>query len=280
MRQKIKDLRKALKIQKAKALTLEQLLRDVLGNNRRKYRRLKSEMKIKVSKMRRNKWLAYRRKIKHYRNIQQRAEPRRFYTVEEGYGKKNNKKDKKKHDMPRNLDIYSDLSVFNGPDGLPKRQEPLGPFICDKSIILSPEEILILKKSPKFSIMSEVDEKDYKIETEKMLCKHRYSFKKEKKKLYDHIETLEGKDMNKNLKKRKQDRKEEISKIWTDTKDRYVYNPVNRSVSFLKRKPTDYKFNKYTHLPMPEVLGGYRSRKNDKEFIRPRSRSTRNGTSD
>ena len=251
MRQKIKDLRKALKIQKAKALTLEQLLRDVLGNNRRKYRRQKSEMKIKVSKMRRNKWLAYRRKIKHYRNIQQRAEPRRFYTVEEGYGEKNNKKDKKKHDMPRNLDIYSDLSVFNGPDGLPKRQEPLGPFICDKSIILSPEEILILKKSPKFSIMSEVDEKDYKIETEKMLCKHRYSFKKEKKKLYDHIETLEGKDMNKNLKKRKQDRKEEISKIWTDTKDRYVYNPVNRSVSFLKRKPTDYKLNKYTHLPKP-----------------------------
>ena len=99
--------------------------------------------------------------------------------------------------------------------------------------------------------MSEVDEKDYKIETEKMLCKHRYSFKKEKKKLYDHIETLEGKDMNKNLKKRKQDRKEEISKIWTDTKDRYVYNPVNRSVSFLKWKPTDYKLNKYTHLPKP-----------------------------
>ena len=91
MRQKIKDLRKALKIQKAKALTLEQLLRDVLGNNRRKYRRLKSEMKIKVFKMRRNKWLAYRRKIKHYRKIQQRAEPRRFYTVEEGYGEKNNK---------------------------------------------------------------------------------------------------------------------------------------------------------------------------------------------
>ena len=52
--------------------------------------------------------------------------------------------------------------------------KPLGPFICDSKIKVSASEMLILQKDPKFSVRSITNHKDFQVEVEKMLGKHRY----------------------------------------------------------------------------------------------------------
>ena len=46
-------------------------------------------------------------------------------------------------------------------------------------------------------------------------------------------------------------RQERISEIWNQSKNRFSYNPVSKSVNFSKKRPTDYKLNKFIHLPKP-----------------------------
>ena len=46
--------------------------------------------------------------------------------------------------VPRGLEKYKNLSIFGGPRSIPEAVPTLGPFVCDKQIKLSNEELLIL----------------------------------------------------------------------------------------------------------------------------------------
>ena len=46
--------------------------------------------------------------------------------------------------VPRGLEKYENLSIFGGPRSIPEAVSTLGPFVCDKQIKLSNEELLIL----------------------------------------------------------------------------------------------------------------------------------------
>ena len=51
--------------------------------------------------------------------------------------------------------------------------------------------------------------------------------------------------------KKNKEREEKIAEIRNYSKDRFIYDPLHKSVSFCRRKPTDYKLNRYVHLPEP-----------------------------
>ena len=114
------------------------------------------------NKAKENKIKKYQKKIEHYHNIQK--DSMNETTLYPGTSSH----------VPNRLHKYKDLSVFKTAEHLPKKQAPLGPFICDTSIKLDSDEISLLSKQPKFSLMGEITEVDMLFETEKMTCKHRY----------------------------------------------------------------------------------------------------------
>ena len=75
--------------------------------------------------------------------------------------------------VPQRLEQYSSLPIFKRPGDLPDKKPPVGPYICDQKIILSDNEIKILSRDPKYSLMEEVNEQDFALEVEKALSKYR-----------------------------------------------------------------------------------------------------------
>ena len=70
---------------------------------------------------------------------------------------------------------YAQLPVFGTPQDLPKAQTPTGPYLCDNKIKLSKQELLILSKDPKYSLLEEIDERNFKLELERMVAKNRFN---------------------------------------------------------------------------------------------------------
>ena len=52
-----------------------------------------------------------------------------------------------------------------------------------------------------------------------------------------------------NKMKKVDDRKMRIVEIWKECSHKFVYNPSDKSVGFADRRATDYKMNKFVHLP-------------------------------
>ena len=46
-------------------------------------------------------------------------------------------------------------------------------------------------------------------------------------------------------------RLDKLNDLFEETKDRYIFDPLAKSVGFNKRRPTDYKLNKSVKLPKP-----------------------------
>ena len=49
------------------------------------------------------------------------------------------------------------------------------PMVYDESIILSEDELSVLSKGPKFSVRQDLNEDDFKLELEKMICKQKFN---------------------------------------------------------------------------------------------------------
>ena len=139
----------------------------------------------------------YTTKIQHYQTIQ--IPPVVVGTVA-------NKADKDNSPTipPRSLREFGGLSIFGKPCDLPKADRSLGPFCCDPSISLTRGEISILSKDPNFSIGFEPNHKQFQVEVQRMLSKHRVNENiiESKKKASDHMKldnSLISDNINTNL---------------------------------------------------------------------------------
>ena len=175
----------------------------------------------------------YKKKLEHYRlvqceNIFENGLKKKFHSTK----------------VPRRLIDYAELCIFKTPKDLPEKEPSLGPYVCDPSIKLSEEEIMILNKDPKFSLMEDINDVDFRIELEKMLYKHRINENGKKrinKSQKDKIKTFHSeKDNDKDLDK---------WALWKDCKHRYIYDPFKKDINFNWRRVTDYKMNKRIMLP-------------------------------
>ena len=52
-----------------------------------------------------------------------------------------------------------------------KPAQPCDPFICDPSIVFSPDELKILARGPKFMVREDLSSQDFEVELEKMVAK-------------------------------------------------------------------------------------------------------------
>ena len=153
------------------------------------------------------------------------------------------------------MEQYSELSIFGLAHDLPRPEKSLGPYICDKNLVLSKGEHNLLSLDPKFNLTFEPTNYAFQVELERMVAKHRMSQYKNTRatKLSEQlgvgsnrIETeLVTESVEKNI------RLDRLNNIFHETKNSYIYNPIDKTVCFNKRKATDYKLNRSINLPRP-----------------------------
>ena len=75
--------------------------------------------------------------------------------------------------IPASIKQFQRLKAFNQPEIVVQTPDP--PMVYDKNISLSPDEIAVLSKGPKFAVRQSLMKENFKIELEKMICKSKYN---------------------------------------------------------------------------------------------------------
>ena len=263
MRSKILDLRKSLiKTYKMRRKRENELL-DLLDNKcfslRKHLRKIRSKVRVERERIMKS----YRSKVEHYELKQKRSgKSLSGSTVVEN--------NTKPTIPPRFLGEFSTLTIFGSPEDLPKPTEPKGPFICDNKIKLTKFQRRLLSREPKYSLVKEPSEMQFKTEIERMNTKHRWNEQAhEKKKQNSALEKIvsnEGRilgtyteytPLSTNTKytplgtRVKDDRLQRLFDKFEDAKERFTFNPLEKTLNFNKKRVTDYKLNKHVKLPKP-----------------------------
>ena len=137
------------------------------------------------------------------------------------------------------LEYVRGINVFNEEVDI---EPAAGPMICSKSIKVSKEELMFLENGPRFMIRSELDTDEFRVEVEKMIAK----------------ETLGENDMGTEEECENEDssldeRDEQIEKRVKEeeARSRMTYDKVNKGLDLGNLRASDYKYNKFIHLPKP-----------------------------
>ena len=236
MKAKLADTEKCLKQLHKQAGDIKKEILGEVDNKRFKLRRITRYLKKEPNKMKENLLMKYEKKLRHLRETQKERNTGEQVSC--------------KTHAPHPLRNYSNLKIFLQSELFPKKEESLGPFICDPTLKLNNNEKKILSKQPKFSVRQKVSDIDMLAELEKALSKHRIN------------ETMKEREKEKHMKgenttaARQEDKQsllktDRIEQIWNENEDRFIYNPVKGSVNFNRARPTDYVLNKHTNLPKP-----------------------------
>ena len=241
MRAKYKDTSLNLRSLRDEICALKKDLLADLDCKKFRLRKLMKDLKSESMKLKNSMIMKYEKKIKHLRSIQK---------PDVAHTKENRRRSQTT--TPYSLAKYKDLTIFKPSTQFPQKEKPLGPFICDPTLALSKEERLILSKQPKFSVREEVTELKMLAETERMLTKHRFgrnnTLNKEKKRERDITgDTLLG--VPDQTPQSERDKK--IEEIWRENRDRFIFNPFEKTINFNSARPTDYILNKHINMPKP-----------------------------
>ena len=162
---------------------------------------------------------------------------------------------------PRNLQDFSTSSIFNAPEDLPDPIQPMGPFITSSDIKLSESEKNLLSKDPKYSLVYPPTKLNFATEIERMNAKVRYNDNSnkfsEKKKSLNRITDCNGMPINWPKGEAKytgsdvKNNGETLGDMFRECKDRFVFNPLDKTIDFSTQRATDYKLNRSVKLPKP-----------------------------
>ena len=258
MNTKLRDLKKSVCNAHRRRRKAEAVLLTALGGKAFKLLKHLKKIRQTVKKEREKLMDTYRQKIQHYKKTQRRGGDTIQEATEVGNSPPNNVV--RPTIPPRYLGEFASLSVFGTAGDLPKPNKPLGPFICCRSIKLNRGEHDLLSKDPKFSLKQEPTELSFSTEIERMNSKHRYGASSKKTEM--NIQTMgmtSIKDQDKpyhddrtdTLKKAHDGRTDTLQKIFEENEQRFTFNPIEKTVKFTHKRPTDYKLNRHVKLPRP-----------------------------
>ena len=241
MKAKQRDISAKLKALFSAKRKEQNVLLNELEGRRYKYKKILKRIRNSAESVKYEKIEAYETKIKHYRTNQ----------IEINRLSPNKGAESQFANTALSLTDYNKLSIFRGPQHMPKPEAPLGPYICDSSIVLDENERKILSKTPKFSVRKKILKQDMMIELERCLNKHRFNMKTRK----GPYNKKNGRKVNnpspEKILLETGDRLKTLAKLWENNSGRLVYNELTGSVNFTQRRPTDYRHNKGVKLPGP-----------------------------
>ena len=159
-------------------------------------------------------------------------------------------------------EILSRVNIFSQ-DQYSVRPEPsIGPFICDESIKLSPDELKILSRGPKFMVREELSSDEFDLEVEKMVAKQKFNdaFKSEDdlssattmQDTAQYIRTNadgQTKPVTSNQKLGEHD----FNVKWAEYSGEMVYNEVDKVVDLGNLRASAYKYNKEIFVPENKI---------------------------
>ena len=153
--------------------------------------------------------------------------------------------------VPASADQFKDIKAFNVPS------DPIAvidrPVVYDKSIILSDDEMQILSKGPKFAVRQKLVKESFKVESEKMSCKQKFTAGDE----FCEGQPTSNVDVQSSFVVQSQSQddsaqaKPDRATRWEEKRAQLVYDFTEGSLDPGRLKATDYKFNKSTNLPKP-----------------------------
>ena len=243
MSAKIRDAYKSLEMSWCIRQNIRKQCRSLLGGKGFNARNLnrKTRQKAKHNNNFREKSAKNIYKEKHLAKKQLAQLPERGKTCRKSF---------KPTVCPDRLIEFESLPIFRTPEEMPKPQQPVGPYICDPNLVLSANEILVLNKDPKYSLMEPCTMDTFLLEKEKSLAKYRFGRQERAKKsegsniVITHSSPKEGGDSDK-------DDRDKLWSLWAKEKHRHIYDPFENTINFEQRRPTDYKLNKRICLPRP-----------------------------
>ena len=149
--------------------------------------------------------------------------------------------------VPEELRQFADCKVF---DKGKMRQMTEAEVRClvIGGISIDDDESSILKLSPKFAVMSRLDDEEMETDIEVSIAKTRYEISRQEEQ--QQLEELEESSVKRrklvgNEEKQEKADKEEI----VDAKERQVFDPLRKVFDYSKRRTTDLKENTKIHLP-------------------------------
>ena len=244
MSAKISDAHKTLQWRRSQNRLLKNTCLRLLGNKKHKLNRWMKSIRQETNRKSHNGKTEkkYLKKIDHLSKIQ-----------------KDMWRDKtpkyKASSVPHRLREYASLPIFKLPKDLPQPEELMAPFICHPTIKLNENELAILKKDPKFSLMEQCDEESFMVENELSNAKYRYGQQDRiQRKTRGEIKITTTDTSDKTQKPQNENISTDLMNLealWAKESHKFTFNPFHKSLDFRHRRPTDYKLNKRVILPKP-----------------------------
>ena len=153
---KIKDAKAATYKQSERVKKAKMRILHANGGRRFVLNKMIKKMKILTDKKKNKQWLRYEKKMNRCEILQKtitgdtEKQQREFIPTK----------------VPSLLKQYEGLCIFGTPRNLPEKEEPLGPYICNTDIKLSPNDKKILSKTPKFNTITDIEDICFMTETE------------------------------------------------------------------------------------------------------------------
>ena len=131
-------------------------------------------------------------------------------------------------DAPKEtMEVLDGVNVFTKADVVPEK--PQDPMVCDRSIVLSEEEMMFLRRGPKFMMRTKSDRNEFELEVLKMIAKEKYSNPDGTMEKPDSVEDEEI------------ERKAEVE----EARSRLMYDKSTCVLEPSKLRATDYKYNRF-----------------------------------
>ena len=232
MNLKLKDERRNLTALKRKKEDMRHEILKCLGRGNKldnTMSRLRKEMIKLKSKLKRK----YQAKIEHLMKIRKQE-------IEE-------KRKLKK--IPEEISVFKDCAIFDDEKWKLFKTQNLEGVVVGK-ISLDADERSVLRLSPKFAVLSRLDDDSIERDIEVGVTKMKYEIKRyEDQKLLDSVELDNS---NKRLKLERNDDYEKDNEL-NEAKERQIFDPVNLIFDFSKRRATDCPEN--TKVFLPQMVG-------------------------
>lgn len=153
MSAKISDCYKALQWKRSHRKAIKNTCLDLLGGKKYKLNSLVKSVRREIYKE--NQTSTSRKKFIEKNNHLQKIQKNIWNSQTPKY---------KASTVPVRLKEYANLPIFKLPEDMPKPEELMDPFICHPGINLNQNELNILKKDPKYSLIDQCSKELFMVE--------------------------------------------------------------------------------------------------------------------
>ena len=251
MNLKVKDCKAVLITKKHKKTVTIKQCHEAIGKKGYKLRKAIKKVKQNLVESRKNRQSKNERKINHLQKQIEQLKEKYKSCKDVGFNPTK---------VPDRLIEFKDLCIFKTPRDLPAKQVPVGPFLCNPHIKLDENEKKLLSRDPKYSTNTHCNKVTFNMELERGLGKHRYNEhgkkvmkKKDRTQIFIAVDP-DGKNLYTDdlTGPKPENMKNKLQEIWKKESHRYTFDPFENTLSFVQRRPTDYKLN--TRVVLPKAL--------------------------